>query len=123
MQLTYKNGCYETHYEKHPLWHNSIKQNKFVIPIFALKCSEMTEVNVPDDGGDTMTMVDVGEFIQPIFLKSPSEIKRIFDSVPNFKFRDDDVMLCTFAKTGTYNLYVQSQMSSNSTQFTDSPKW
>ncbi|XP_053376363.1 sulfotransferase 1C4-like [Mercenaria mercenaria] len=65
----------------------------------------MTEIKVPDAGGATMNMVDVGGFIQPIFLKPGTEIKDIFDNVPNYKFRDNDLMLCTFAKTGTNWLF------------------
>ncbi|XP_053376632.1 sulfotransferase 1B1-like [Mercenaria mercenaria] len=29
------------------------------------------------------------------------ESQQLFDNVPNYKFRNDDLMLCTFAKTGT----------------------
>jgi hypothetical protein len=60
----------------------------------------MAKVKIPDAGGATLTMVDVGDFITPIFFKSAQEIKDIFDNVPNFKFRNDDLMLCTFSKTG-----------------------
>jgi hypothetical protein len=60
----------------------------------------MTEVLVPDAGGATTKMVDVGGFIQPLFMKTPTETQKVFESVPKFKFRKDDLMLCTFAKTG-----------------------
>jgi hypothetical protein len=63
----------------------------------------MAEVRIPDAGGATMRMVDVGDFIVPIFLKTGPEISDIFHKVPNFKFRDDDLMLCTFAKTGKFH--------------------
>lgn len=65
----------------------------------------MTEVLVPDAGGATTKMVDVGGFIQPLFMKTPSETQKVFESVPTFKFRKDDLMLCTFAKTGTNWMY------------------
>lgn len=61
----------------------------------------MTHVQIADVGGATMNMVDVGGFLQPVFMKTPEEIKKIFENVPKFKFRDDDLMLCTFPKTGT----------------------
>ena len=62
----------------------------------------MTEVYIPDAGGATIKMVDVGGFIQPIFFKTPSETQKVFESVPKYKFREDDLMLCTFAKTGKF---------------------
>ncbi|XP_060574601.1 sulfotransferase 1B1-like [Ruditapes philippinarum] len=65
----------------------------------------MAKVKIPDAGGAALTMVDVGDFITPIFFKSAQEIKDIFDNVPNFKFRNDDLMLCTFSKTGTNWVY------------------
>jgi len=60
----------------------------------------MSEVTIQDDGGDTLHAIDVGGFIHPSFSKDPAHVKRIFESVPNFKCREDDVMLCTFPKTG-----------------------
>lgn len=30
-----------------------------------------------------------------------SKIKQVNDNLPNFKFREDDIMLCTYPKTGT----------------------
>lgn len=31
-----------------------------------------------------------------------SKIKQVNDNLPNFKFREDDIMLCTYPKTGTF---------------------
>ena len=62
----------------------------------------MTEVRIPDDGGNTIRMADVGGFITPIFFRSAPEIKDIYDKLPEYKFRNDDLMLCTFAKTGKW---------------------
>ena len=62
----------------------------------------MTEALVADAGGATSKMIDVGGFIHPSFMKTPAEIKKVFESVPKFKFREDDLMLCTFAKTGNF---------------------
>lgn len=67
----------------------------------------MTDIKVPDLGGATMNAVDVeaDDFIHPYFFLKPEEQKRIFDSVPHFSFRDDDVMLCAFPKNGTHWLF------------------
>jgi hypothetical protein len=61
--------------------------------------SEMSALKVKDAGGSTIDMIDVGGFIASNY-KPPSGIKKLFDNTPNFKFRDDDVMLCTYPKTG-----------------------
>ncbi|XP_060551716.1 sulfotransferase 1C4-like [Ruditapes philippinarum] len=61
----------------------------------------MTEVKVPDAGGATVTMMDIGGFAVPSFFKQAHEIKKIVDDVRNYTFRDEDLMLCTFGKTGT----------------------
>jgi hypothetical protein len=60
----------------------------------------MTEVKVPDAGGATVTMVDIGGFAVGSFFKQAHEIKQIVDDTRNFTFRDEDIMLCTFGKTG-----------------------
>ncbi|XP_060586559.1 sulfotransferase 1B1-like [Ruditapes philippinarum] len=61
----------------------------------------MSAFKVKDAGGSTIDMIDVGGFIASKF-KPPSGIEKLFDNTPNFKFRDDDVMLCTYPKTGTH---------------------
>ena len=71
----------------------------------------MTEALVADAGGATSKMVDTGGFIQPLFMKPPAETKEVFESVPKFKFREDDLMLCTFAKTGKFRHCVDKKMN------------
>jgi hypothetical protein len=34
-------------------------------------------------------------------MKPPEETKQIFEKVPEYKFKDGDLMLCTYPKTGT----------------------
>ena len=63
---------------------------------------KMTEVKVCDAGGATVTMIDTGSIMLPSFFKQGHEIKQIFENVPTFNFREDDVMLCTFGKTGIF---------------------
>ena len=61
----------------------------------------MTEILVKDDGGDTVRMVDMGGYISPKFPeKDVLTLKKIFDDMPTFSMRDDDIMLCSFPKTG-----------------------
>jgi hypothetical protein len=60
----------------------------------------MTSVLIKDLGGATMHAVDVGGFISPNLMKEPEETKQIFDKVPDYKFQENDFMLCTYPKTG-----------------------
>lgn len=61
----------------------------------------MTEVKLIDDGGDILTAVEVGNgVILPNIPPTPEDAKRIFDNLQNYEFREDDIMLCTFPKTG-----------------------
>ncbi|KAL4224309.1 Sulfotransferase [Mactra antiquata] len=73
----------------------------------------MAFTKIPDLGGATMTMIDVDDptFIHPRFHNDGPATKEIFQKVPDFQFRDDDVMLCTFAKTGTHWMYELISMA------------
>ncbi|XP_053376566.1 uncharacterized protein LOC123535334 [Mercenaria mercenaria] len=65
----------------------------------------MSLIQIADLGGATINAVDAGAFITPYVMKPATETKRIFENVPNFMFRKDDVMLCTYPKTGTNWLF------------------
>ncbi|XP_060586558.1 sulfotransferase 1B1-like [Ruditapes philippinarum] len=65
----------------------------------------MTSVKITDLGNASICATDVGGFVIPEFMKTPEETKEIFDKVPEFKFKDGDLMLCTYPKTGTNWLY------------------
>ncbi|XP_045172039.2 sulfotransferase 1B1-like [Mercenaria mercenaria] len=65
----------------------------------------MAVVKIPDLGGATIDGIDVGGFISAKFLKSPAETKQLFDNASDFKFRDDDIMLCAYPKTGTHLIF------------------
>ncbi|KAL4224158.1 Sulfotransferase [Mactra antiquata] len=83
----------------------------------------MSRIKIPDAGGATMIGADVGEFIQPCFPMSETELKDLFKNMPNYKFRDDDVMLLTFPKTGTNWLYEILHMILNrSSEYTEDTK-
>ena len=58
---------------------------------------------------ETVTLVDYGNgILGPPFIKPAPLMKKIFDVLPNYSFREDDVMLCTFPKTGLsfYIVYI-----------------
>ncbi|XP_060586560.1 sulfotransferase 1B1-like isoform X1 [Ruditapes philippinarum] len=65
----------------------------------------MTSVLINDLGNASMRGIDVGGFVTPDFMKPPEETKQIFEKVPEYKFKDGDLMLCTYPKTGTNWLY------------------
>ncbi|XP_060587376.1 sulfotransferase 1B1-like [Ruditapes philippinarum] len=69
------------------------------------KAVGMTSVRIKDLGGATMRAIDVGGFITSNFMEELGKEKQIFDKVPYFKFRKDDLMLCTYPKTGTNWIY------------------
>lgn len=58
-----------------------------------------------DREGNTMELVDVGECRLPTFYRTPQEVKEIFDNIPSFWCRDDDLMICSYPKTGTNWLF------------------
>ena len=62
----------------------------------------MTSRTLTDAGGKTISIVDVGGFLMPkgIVATSPEQTKAFFDSVPDFRLRDDDIMMLSYPKTG-----------------------
>lgn len=62
---------------------------------------QMAEIRPADDGGNTCSgCCDAGGYRHPLFDKTPSQIKEIFENMPNFPLRDNDYLLCSFPKTG-----------------------
>lgn len=59
----------------------------------------MSLVIVPDDGGDPLTFHDVGGIVTPAF-GCPKQAEEVFKRLPEFPVREDDLMLCTYIKTG-----------------------
>lgn len=68
--------------------------------------STMTHVRIPDLGGATMLAADVGGLIQPHFMKSEPELRKIFDEMPNFPFRKDDVVVFSYPKAGKLRMKI-----------------
>ncbi|XP_067664985.1 sulfotransferase 1A1-like [Haliotis asinina] len=57
-------------------------------------------VEVPDDGGDTCTLIKDNGVNLPNL-----PITRTIDDVRSVKIRDDDIMLCTYPRSGTHWVY------------------
>lgn len=60
----------------------------------------MTEIKVPDEGGDLMTMIDFGEYRSSLFGRTVEYIKEVNQKLPDFQFRDGDVLLSSYPKAG-----------------------
>ena len=62
----------------------------------------MALVYETDKSGNAIEIVDFAteEYRLPTFERTPEEIRTIFENVPNFRCRDDDVMICSYPKTG-----------------------
>ncbi|XP_071093523.1 sulfotransferase 1A2-like [Haliotis cracherodii] len=54
-------------------------------------------VGVPDDGGDTITCLNSNGFLIPNFPNT-----RGIQGIRSAKMRDDDIILCTYPKSGTH---------------------
>ena len=65
----------------------------------------MPEVLISDDAGVTMNAVHTDDFLLPSFKFYP-EPEKVFRAIPDFKVRDDDIMLATFPKTGKTNVLL-----------------
>ncbi|XP_060570395.1 amine sulfotransferase-like [Ruditapes philippinarum] len=60
----------------------------------------MTEVKVKDEGGDTLTMIDFGDFRSSLFGRTIEYIRDVNKHLNDFQFKDDDVLLCSYPKAG-----------------------
>ncbi|KAL4223289.1 Sulfotransferase [Mactra antiquata] len=83
----------------------------------------MSRIQVKDRAGATMEVADVGGFIVPFFMMSGPEVKEVFEHVPKQKFRDDDIMLLTFPKTGTNWMFeILSMVLNKTSEYVESRK-
>lgn len=62
----------------------------------------MSEVKVTDKGGDSLTLIDHDGFRLPKFGNTAEQCSQIFQGLKEAKFRDDDIFICTPAKSGTH---------------------
>ena len=60
----------------------------------------MAEVTVADASGEKLTMMDFDGFKVSLFGQTPDYIKDVYEALPNFKFRDDDIFLASYPKGG-----------------------
>ena len=67
----------------------------------------MTTITVRDEGGDSCTMIDFGTFRSSLFGRTVDMIREINTKLPEFEFRDDDVLLISYPKAGEVIPYVQ----------------
>lgn len=57
---------------------------------------------VPDDAGKTMRLTKITEHYKLAIMRTAQETLDVFKAVPDMGLRSDDVMLCSFPKTGSY---------------------
>lgn len=65
-----------------------------------------------DDAGDTIAVLEVDEFHYPAF--SVPNLEDEMRSMPTWKARDDDVLLCAYPKSGEliFNFKLHALMQS-----------
>lgn len=71
----------------------------------------MTEIRVPDEGGDLITMIDFGDYRSSLFGRTIDYIRDVNQHLPDFQFRDGDVLLCSYPKAGcTWTFEILSML-------------
>ncbi|XP_067648877.1 sulfotransferase 1A2-like [Haliotis asinina] len=66
--------------------------------------SQKRLVEVVDDGGDTLTFLNDNDFLIPNF---PDGVG--IDGVRSVRIRDDDILMCTFPKSGTHWVFEMTR--------------
>lgn len=65
----------------------------------------MAEIRIKDEGGEEITMIDFGEFRSSTFGRTVEEIVDINRRLPELKFKDGDVLICSYPKAGCTWMY------------------
>lgn len=60
----------------------------------------MTEVFIQDEGGDSIRLIDFGDYRSSFYGRDLPEIVEIQRKLPDFTFRDDDILVVSYPKTG-----------------------
>lgn len=71
----------------------------------------MTEVTVTDRSGKTISMLEIDGFRTSFFGHTTEYEKDVYENLPNFQFRDDDVFLASYPKAGcTWTFEILSML-------------
>ena len=60
----------------------------------------MTEIEVKDEGGDVIKMIDFGDYRSSKFGHTTEHIVEVHRKLPEFEFRDEDIVICCYPKSG-----------------------
>ena len=63
----------------------------------------MTEVEITDAGGEKLSMLDFGGFKMSYYGQKAEKIRDVYENLPNFEFREDDIFLTSYPKSGNFS--------------------
>ena len=66
----------------------------------------MTEVTVTDRSGKTISMLEIDGFRTSFFGHTTEYEKDVYENLPKFQFRQDDIFLASYPKAGGYSLTI-----------------
>ena len=66
----------------------------------------MTEVTVTDRSGKTISMLEIDGFKTSFFGHTTEYEKNVYENLPKFQFRQDDIFLASYPKAGGYSLTI-----------------
>lgn len=73
----------------------------------------MTEVTVTDASGETLAMLDFDGFKMSFYGQTADHIRDVYYNLPNFRFRDEDIFLASYPKSGcTWTFEIMSMLLS-----------
>ena len=65
----------------------------------------MTEVEITDAGGEKLSMLDFGGFKMSYYGQKAETIRDVYENLPNFEFREDDIFLTSYPKSGNFSYH------------------
>ena len=63
----------------------------------------MTEVTVTDRSGKKISVLEIDGFRTSTFGHTTEYVKDVFENLPKFQFRQDDIFLASYPKAGGYS--------------------